>query len=239
MFKWIGTVLFVALVASAAYLLLEEPHTPTGRKAHGKPVHVKVKAVEKKDLKEELPVTITVRSPVGIMIKAEAEGRITELFVESSEEVTKGQPLMTINPHTLEAQLEVNKSRLTLAKKNLVRAEELVKQDFISKEEYDEANEAFHENTSRVKRTEALLDLTRIRAPFEGRLGLRRVELGDYVKKGQDLIGLLNPALIRVDFAVPPKLSEEDIHRSGSGVKMRCPAGHDVVCACLRNRSRR
>ena len=227
MLKWIGAVLFVGLVASAAYFLLGDRYTPPQKTTHGKPVHVKVTTVVKKDLKEELPVTITVRSPVGIMIKAEAEGRITQIFVASSEEVAKDQPLMTINPYPLKAQLQVNKSRLTLARKNLVRAEELVKQDYISKEEYDEANEAFHENASRVKRTEALLDLTLIRAPFEGRLGLRRVELGDYVKKGQDLIGVLNPALIRVDFSVPQNYLKEIF--IGQEVALRCDALPDIT----------
>lgn len=139
----------------------------------------------------------------GVVIKTEVDGRITGIYFRSGDDVKAGAPLVQMNPLVLQAQLNSAKAKLLLSKANFERAQQLFTKRVFAQADLDNARSAYQTDQANVDNAQAMLDQTLIRAPFTGRLGLRQVDLGDFVKSGDSITTLnaINP--LRVDFRVP------------------------------------
>jgi membrane fusion protein (multidrug efflux system) len=176
------------------------------KKTHQKgPVTVEIATVKSVSWKEEVPVTATVRAKNGVMLRAEVEGRITGLSAQSGQDVKKDDLVCTIYPDTLEAQLAMDQIQMAEDKKDFERAQKLVKKNDISREKFDEKKADYEGSKARAEKARTLLDLAHVRAPFDGRLGLLKVKMGDYVKPGDDLVDVQDVENLQVDFSVPQK----------------------------------
>lgn len=152
---------------------------------------------------KQIETTGTVSAINGVMIRAEASGRITKVYIKSSQIVKVGDPLYQINPYPLRAQLDSDLADLKLTQIHHQQTKVLVKDNSISAYEDEKAQAAYFIAKARVAKTKALIDLTLVKAPFDGQLGLKRAFLGEYVNIGDPLIPLQNLDKQRVDFAIP------------------------------------
>ena len=154
-----------------------------------------------------MPQTITavgsLRSDESVTLRPESAGRINAITFQEGQRVTKGAPLVRLDPAIPQAELAQARANLTLAKAKFDRAVDLANRSYISGQAKDEAENNYKVAQASVQLAEAKLAKTEIMAPFSGIIGLRSVSVGDYVKEGADLVNLEAIDPLKVDFRVP------------------------------------
>jgi len=139
----------------------------------------------------------------GVTVTTEVPGKVIQIHFESGQDVEAEQILVELDASTERAQLDSAIASADLAKISLNRARELFANDAIAQSELDAALAQSTEAEARVKNLQAVLAKKVIRAPFSGRLGIRQVNLGQYVGNGQEVVMLQKLDPIFVDFYVP------------------------------------
>ncbi|CAL7964083.1 membrane fusion protein, multidrug efflux system [Gammaproteobacteria bacterium] len=138
----------------------------------------------------------------GIVVKAEIAGRITNIYFDAGGKVKATTPLIEIYPGIIKAELSQAQAELKLAKLDFERMAQLRETHTISDAEYDKAKSVLESSKGKVEQHQANLDQTIVRAPFDGRLGVSLVSLGQHVVVGQDVVSLQSLDPIYVDFTV-------------------------------------
>jgi len=157
--------------------------------------------------KDEWPNTLnaigTVAAVQGVTVSADLPGVVDRIAFDSGKTVEKGDVLVQLDTRQEQAQLAGAESQLELASLNHDRMQSLVKQDAVSRAEYDTAAATQKQAEARIGEIRATIERKTIRAPFTGVLGIRQVNLGQYLTGGDPVVPLqsLNP--IYVNFSVP------------------------------------
>ncbi|MFN3750137.1 MAG: efflux RND transporter periplasmic adaptor subunit [Thiobacillus sp.] len=158
---------------------------------------------------EATPLSNTV-SAVGaliaedsVMLRPEIDGRIARLRFSEGQPVKKGAVLVELDDADERARVAAVRADLTLAETRFKRSEELVAQNFISRQALDEARANLDILRARLRQEQVALDKTVIRAPFAGVVGLRQVSVGAYVAKGSDLVRLDALSTLKLEVPVP------------------------------------
>ncbi len=139
----------------------------------------------------------------GVTVTTEVPGKVVKIHFESGQEVEADQILLELDASTERAQLNSAIASADLAKVSVDRARELFEKEAIAKSELDAAEARFTEAEAMVENLRALLAKKVIRAPFAGRLGIRQVNLGQFVASGQQVVSLQSIDPIYVDFYLP------------------------------------
>ena len=145
----------------------------------------------------------SLRSDESVTLRPEVAGRVVRIGFEEGRPVSKGALLVKLDAAVNDAEVQQAKANLVLAKSKYERAIDLQKQNFISGQARDEAENNFKVAEAAQALAAARLAKTEIRAPFSGIIGLRSVSIGDYVKEGQDMVNLEAIDPLKVDFRVP------------------------------------
>ncbi|HKI65009.1 MAG TPA: efflux RND transporter periplasmic adaptor subunit [Burkholderiales bacterium] len=151
----------------------------------------------------ELSAVGTLRAVRGADLAAEVSGVISAIHFRSGEEVKAGAPLVQLNAATDIAQLESLKANAELAELTYRRDQRQLKVQAVSQATVDADAANLKVAKARVAEQQALVDKKYVRAPFAGRLGLRAVDLGQYVAPGTKLVTLQSLDPVYVDFSVP------------------------------------
>ncbi len=141
----------------------------------------------------------------GVTIASDAEGTIVRVAVENGAVVKTGDLLFEIDTSVEMAQLASLESRAVLAKLQSERTNELIAKNTISKAESDTAVALLAQTNADVAALKATIERKFIRAPFDGRVGIRQVNLGQYVPRGRLLIPLQKLDPIYVNFNIPQR----------------------------------
>jgi membrane fusion protein (multidrug efflux system) len=139
----------------------------------------------------------------GVDVTPQVGGLVTDYFFDSGQDVEKGQKLVKLDTSVEEADLADHKATLLQTNLDLERHSRLVKTSAVSQAALDATLAKRDSAAASVQKTEAIIAQKNITAPFAGRLGLRRVERGQYVSPGQALVWLQALDPIWVDFPVP------------------------------------
>jgi membrane fusion protein (multidrug efflux system) len=139
----------------------------------------------------------------GVDVSPEVAGIVKSYYFESGNDVEKGTKLVELDTSVEEADLVKNRAVLLEANADLKRQASLVKKEFVSQAVVDTTTSKRDTAAAAVQRMEAVIAQKNITAPFSGRLGLRRVEKGQYVKAGDPLVWLQALDPIWIDFPVP------------------------------------
>jgi membrane fusion protein (multidrug efflux system) len=156
---------------------------------------------------EEWPATLsaigTVAAVQGVEVSADLPGTVDRIAFDSGQAVREGDVLAVLDTRQEQAQLAAAEAQRDLATLNFDRMQGLLKERVISRAEFDRATAEHRQMEARVGEIRAAIDRKTIRAPFSGILGIRHVNLGQYLSGGDALVTLqsLNP--IRVNFGVP------------------------------------
>lgn len=157
----------------------------------------------------ETPVSNTVNA-VGaliaedsVVLRPEIDGRIDKLLFKEGQPVKKGAVLVVLDSAEPRARLAAAQADLKLAESRYKRSEDLVAQNFISRQALDEARANLDILRARRQQEQVALDKTVIRAPFAGVVGLRQVSPGAYVKKGDDIVRLDALGNLKLEVPVP------------------------------------
>ncbi len=153
----------------------------------------------------EISAVGTLRAQRGVDVTAQAAGQIVALHFDSGDRVSAGDLL--VQQYTADdlARLEGLVAAAELAERNVQRAEELRAKNLISEFDVDSRNTELR--VARAVEAELRLSIEQraIRAPFTGRLGLRKVDIGQYIEPGDALARLEASDLIYLDFPVPQR----------------------------------
>lgn len=172
------------------------------------PVSVEVRQVERRAMPEEVSAVGTLVSNQTVMLRPEVAGRIAAIHFREGAPVRRGAVLVELDAAIQEAELQQARANLTLAEANARRAADLHARRFVSQSALDDAASKLEVARAALALAEARRERMRIRAPFDGVLGIRRVAVGDYVKEGADLVNLEDIARLKVDFRLPELLLE-------------------------------
>jgi membrane fusion protein, multidrug efflux system len=160
----------------------------------------------------------TVAAVQGVRVSADLAGTVERIAFESGQSVRQGDVLALLDTRQERAQLAAAEAQRDLARVNFDRMQGLLHEHVISRAEFDRATAEQRETDARVGEIRAAIDRKTIRAPFSGILGLRHVNLGQYLSGGDALVTLqsLNP--IYVNFGVPQQATAQ--MKSGRTVRI-------------------
>lgn len=150
----------------------------------------------------------TVKADQSISISSEIAGVVNSIYFQSGEMIQSGRKLLTLRNNATKAIIEKDQAKYRLLKRNADRSLKLVHQSYISKQSNDQFFYEAQQAKAQLKYDEALLDKTIIKSPFSGQLGIRHVNVGEYIHPGQTIVSLRNCRKIYVDFSVPEKQSD-------------------------------
>lgn len=167
------------------------------------PAAVEASPAQLQSWQSDITAIGTLNASQGVVVTPEISGRVTGVFFHSGDSVQAGTPLLQLNPDTLKAQLEAAKAKAELSAANYKRATELFKKQVFAQADLDAALSTYQSDLAEVANYQAQLNQTLLRAPFAGRLGLRMVDLGDYVHAGDTVANLDAIDPLRIDFRVP------------------------------------
>jgi membrane fusion protein (multidrug efflux system) len=167
-----------------------------------------------------IPAVGTVAAYQGIAVCAEAEGTVREIAFTAGSRVEAGAVLVRLDTDVEESQLRAAEASARLAKSNAARASELFATRSISQAEFDAAQAALDEAEARADNVRAIIDEKTIRAPFAGRLGIRQINLGQLVARGQPVVSLQALDPVFVEFSLP----QQHLARLKQGLAVRVAA---------------
>lgn len=173
---------------------------------------------------ETWPATLTVVGTMaavhGVTVSADLPGTVDRINFDSGRSVQQGEVLVELDTRQERAQLAAMEAQRDLAKINYARMQELMNGGVISRMDYDKATAEQKQTEANVREIRATIERKQIRAPFSGVLGIRQVNLGQYLSAGNPVVPLqaLNP--IYVNFGVPQQLLGHV--RVGDNVRLTC-----------------
>jgi membrane fusion protein (multidrug efflux system) len=145
----------------------------------------------------------TLRASQGVDVTAQEVGMITELRFESGAQVSAGDVLAQQYVDDERAQLAALEADVRLAELNLERSRDLLSKNLSSQFEYDTHIADRDRAVARARSVRLVIEKKTIRAPFAGRIGIRQVDLGEYVEPGDPIVRLEALDKILIDFPVP------------------------------------
>ena len=139
----------------------------------------------------------------GVVVSADLPGIVAGIDFESGSSVTAGDVLVRLDTSQERAQLAAAQARRELAGLNLERSRQLLAKQVAAQAEYDQVAAVAAEADAQVGEIEATIERKRIRAPFAGVLGIRQVNLGQYLKAGDPVVPLQTMDPVYVNFTLP------------------------------------
>jgi membrane fusion protein (multidrug efflux system) len=171
----------------------------------------------------------TVAAAQGVTVAADLPGIVSEIAFESGKPVRAGDLLVRLDTRQEKAQLAAAVAQQELARLNLDRFSGLLPKGVVSRAEYDRTVAENKQAVARVAEIQATIERKEIRAPFSGVLGIRQVNLGQYLTGGSPVVALQSMDPIYVNFAVP----QQQVGPLGIGGELRVTVegaqGHEAV----------
>src|SRR5690348_9614330 len=240
-------VVMTGLIGGLGFLKYKQVETAIAKGANFQPPATAVTTViaHQETWPSTLRVIGTAAAIQGVTVSADLPGTVAKIQFESGQWVKAGDVLVELDTRQERAQLANMEAQRDLANINYGRTEQLVKEGVIARSEYDNATAQQKATEAQVGDIKAAIARKTVRAPFSGVLGIRQVNLGQYLAAGQAIVSLqsLNP--IYVNFGVPqqetPKVavgrairvSSDDLH--GAQFAGRINAIDSVVNEQTRN----
>ena len=168
-----------------------------------KPTAVVVEEAKVDQWPPQLSAIGTLRAFQGIVVAPQVAGVVSAIHFQSGDDVAAGAPLVDLDTSVEEADLANGRAQLKNANVTLERARALIANGNTPQSTVDAALAARDSAAASVEHTQAVIAQKTIKAPFAGRLGLRNVDLGQYVAAGVSLTTLQQLDPIYVDFSAP------------------------------------
>ncbi len=167
------------------------------------PLAVSTEVVQPMTMAQSMTAIGSVAAVHQVTISAEIGGQVSKLLFVAGQPVKKGDVLVQLNDSTEQADLLAARAQQRLTKVSLDRAQSLIARGFVSQSQLDQAKSQFDSVSATIARNEALIAQKRVRAPFDGTLGVRLIEVGQYLQAGAAMVHLTDTSFLYVDFTVP------------------------------------
>jgi multidrug efflux system membrane fusion protein len=177
--------------------------------ANNKPPPASVTAAEAKS--EVIPNLLTAVGDLAavhqVNVTTDVAGRITDIMFTAGASVKAGSPLLQLFDGPEQGDLASFKAQATGAQLALDRAKQLAARQFGPQSTVDSAQATYDQAVAGIAKTEALISQKLVRAPFDGELGVRRVEVGQFLSAGTQIVTLTDLSMLYANFTVPEKAS--------------------------------
>lgn len=140
-----------------------------------------------------------------VMVTAESSGLVRTIAFQPGERVSAGQTLVQLNDAPEQGELARLEAQAANAKAQLQRTQRLLPQQAATQEELDQVQSAYSQALADIVRIKALIDQKRIRAPFAGVLGVRKVNLGQFVQAGDAMVSLTDAQTLYANITLPER----------------------------------
>jgi len=202
---------------------------PAAAPGAGGPASVEVAQAQRQSITDDTTAVGSLTARQGVVVRPEVSGRIVQLGFQDGERVRRGQLLVQMDDSLPRAQLQQAQAQASIARTTLARNKELVAQNFVTQSVLDQAQSNLEVAEAQVALARAQLEKLRILAPFDGVAGIRRVNVGDYLKDGADIVALQDLSSLYVDFRLPERFTARV--KTGQAVALQFEAmpGQDFV----------
>lgn len=199
--------LVVAFWAWKQFSNSDETSAPAGGapKPGGGPVTVKVQVMKPESHAQMIRLSGSLVAGESVKLVTESAGKVVFLDLKEGQSVTKGQLLLRLNNDDLQAQLRKQETLLQELKQREKRQAALLAQKGVSEQEYERVATELASLEADVAFTKAQLAKTEIRAPFNGRIGIRYISEGAYISPNTRIADLVDDRTMYVDFGIPEK----------------------------------
>lgn len=187
------------------------------KKAGPPPEVVSTALAEKQTWEDTLPAVASVVSAKGVAVANEAPGIVSRLHFESGDTVKKGEVLVELDTSVERAQLASLRARRELAELSMNRSKALVASGAVAQAQVDTDASQFKSLSADVSALSAQIERKVIRAPFSGKLGMRNVNVGQYLAPGTQVTTLESADATLVEFSLP----QRDLAKLQVGMKVR------------------
>lgn len=174
-----------------------------GAGAGGPPVPVVVTPSRLERLSLEVEALGTAKANESVDVTSKISNVVTAVRFDEGQQVRKGDVLVELDGEQARADLAVANAALTESASQLKRSRELYATKVLSDQQIEQIQATHEANLARVAAAQARVNDTVIRAPFSGRVGLRRVSVGSLVAPGAVITTLDDTSTIKLDFTVP------------------------------------
>jgi membrane fusion protein (multidrug efflux system) len=168
-------------------------------------INVTAMKAEAQDWGVEVPAIGVLEARRGVDINSSMAGLVQQIKFESGQSVSQGQILVQLDADVERSNLQSAQASLKLAKANLARGQSLVTSDNISKATLEQRQSEYEVASAQVSALIAQIDKKVISAPFDGVLGIRKINVGQYLEAGQPIVNIQDLTLMLVNFSVSQK----------------------------------
>lgn len=159
----------------------------------------------------------TINAVQGVTVTPDIPGQVREIAFESGAAVAKGDLLVRLDTSAEESQLAAMEAQVGLARSNLARVRTLRTDGNVAQADLDTAEAAVKQYEANANTIRATIEKKTIRAPFAGRLGIRQVNVGQYLETGKPIVSLQSLAPVYVDFSLP----QQELAKLKTGMRVR------------------
>jgi multidrug efflux system membrane fusion protein len=167
------------------------------------PAQISAATVELTALARLAPGIGSLNAVHQVTVNPEVGGRVTKIFFEPGQTVKAGDPLVQLNDAPDRGDLANYQAAARLAEVSLLRSQKLHENHFASQEAVDQNQARLDEARAQITKTEAIIAQKLIRAPFAGKLGIRQIDLGQYLNPGAPIVTLTDPSMLYANFTLP------------------------------------
>jgi multidrug efflux system membrane fusion protein len=140
-----------------------------------------------------------------VNVTSDVNGRITDIMFTAGASVKQGDPLVQLFDAPDQGDLASFKAQATVAQLSLDRAKQLAARQFGPQATVDSAQSAYDQANAGIAKTQAVISQKLVRAPFDGELGVRKVEVGQYLTAGTQIVSLTDLSELYANFTVTEK----------------------------------
>ena len=159
----------------------------------------------------------TIAAVQGVTVTPDIPGIVREIAFESGAAVAKDDLLVRLDTASEESQLRAVEAQAGLARSNLTRVRSLRTEGSVSQSDLDAAEAALKQYEANADTIRVTIEKKTIRAPFAGRLGIRQINVGQYLDLGKPIVSLQSLAPVYADFSLP----QQELAKLKTGMRVR------------------
>jgi membrane fusion protein (multidrug efflux system) len=214
---FLGTLLGIAVLAVVLFKIKKDQFVTMGQAHASKPSEVTASAAVADHWEPTINTVGSLAPYQGVTVTTESSGIVSHIDFEAGTKVQAGALLVKLDTSVLEAQLQAAEARAELARVSAERIRELYARNSSAKAEQDSSDAQYKQALAEVASTKALISQKQVRAPFTGRLGIRQINIGQYIDRGNPIVSLQSLDPIYVNFTLP----QQQLSQIATGMKVR------------------
>ncbi|MEZ8603593.1 efflux RND transporter periplasmic adaptor subunit [Vibrio splendidus] len=190
-------------------------------------ISVTMEKVNQDTWDKSLKVIGNIHSNQSIDVTSQMSGQVKEILFTSGQQVNKGDVLVKLDDALLKSNYKSQQSKVELARVELMRNKLLLRNNSVSKNSVDKLQAQFNAEGAKLEYIATQIDYMKVKAPFSGSVGIRNIDVGDFINSSTAIVELEDKSKQYVDFSIP-ELYLHDV-KVGQDLQFYSEATNDEV----------